>query len=101
MATSEQIAAKGGKYKTASVVGEDNVAREVNLSDAEIEAKVDKEIEHEGWVAANEYKIKRQYPNLGEQLDMLYHDMTAGKGDKDGEWYKAIKAVKDANAKPD
>ena len=31
MATSEQIAAKGGKYKTASVVGEDNVAREVTF----------------------------------------------------------------------
>ena len=101
MATAEQIAAKGNKYKTASVVGEDNVAREINLSDAEIEAKVDKEIAHDAWVADNEYKMKRQYPSLGEQLDMLFHDLTAGKGDKDGEWYKAIKAVKDANAKPD
>ena len=101
MATSEQIAAKGDKYKTASVVGEDNVAREVTLSDAEIETKVDAEIAHDAWIAENEYRIKRQYPNLGEQLDMLFHDMTAGKGDKDGEWYKAIKDVKDANAKPD
>ena len=25
---------------------------------------------------------------------MLYHDMTAGKGDKTGDWYKAIKKVR-------
>ena len=35
-----------------------------------------------------------------EQLDQLYHDMTAGKLDATGEWHKAIKAVKDANPKP-
>ena len=40
------------------------------------------------------------YGSWNEQLDLLYHDMTAGKGDKTGEWYKAIKAVKDANPKP-
>ena len=101
MATSEQIAAKGGKYKTASVVGEDNVAREVNLSEAEIEAKVDAEIANEAWLAANEYKIKRQYTSLGEQLDMLFHDMTAGKGDKTGDWYAAIAKVKSDYPKPD
>tara|TARA_R100000773_G_C4217050_1_gene115587 strand:+ start:462 stop:782 length:321 start_codon:yes stop_codon:yes gene_type:complete len=50
----------------------------------------------------NGYARARQesYPALGEQLDLLYHDMTAGKGDKTGEWYKAVKAVKDANPKP-
>ena len=52
---------------------------------------------------ANAYVGKRldAYPQLAEQLDMLFHDMTAGKGDKDGDWYKAIKAVKDANPKPE
>ena len=34
-----------------------------------------------------------------EQLDQLYHDMTAGKLDATGEWHKAVKAVKDANPK--
>ena len=50
----------------------------------------------------NGYARARQeaYPALAEQLDMLYHDMTAGKGDKTGEWWKAIKAVKDDNPKP-
>ena len=50
----------------------------------------------------NGYSRARQgsYPALGEQLDMLYHDMTAGKGDKTGEWYKAVKKVKTDNPKP-
>jgi hypothetical protein len=47
------------------------------------------------------YKLNRasEYKELKEQLDLLYHDMTADKGDKTGEWYKHIKAVKDANPK--
>jgi hypothetical protein len=50
----------------------------------------------------NEYQRTRAdaYPELKEQLDLLYHDMAADKGDKTGEWFKAVKAVKDANAKP-
>ena len=40
------------------------------------------------------------YEEVKEQLDQLYHDMTAGKLDATGEWHKAIKAVKDANPKP-
>ena len=48
------------------------------------------------------YKRTRElaYPQIKEQLDLLYHDMTADKGDKTGEWYKAVKAVKDATPKP-
>tara|TARA_R110002074_G_scaffold338234_1_gene508845 strand:- start:227 stop:646 length:420 start_codon:yes stop_codon:yes gene_type:complete len=50
----------------------------------------------------NQYDQKRlgAYASYGEQLDQLYHDMTAGKLDATGEWHKAIKAVKDANPKP-
>ena len=48
---------------------------------------------------ANQYQRDRQYPQLGEQLDMLFHDMTAGKGDKTGEWYKAVAKVKTDNPK--
>ena len=40
------------------------------------------------------------YPEIKEQLDLLYHDMTAGKGDKTGEWYKAVNKVKTDNPKP-
>ena len=42
---------------------------------------------------------KSSYGDLGDQLDMLYKDMVAGKGDSTGEWFKHIKSVKDANPK--
>ena len=49
----------------------------------------------------NDVLNKRQieYKDFGYQLDLLYHDMTAGKLDNSGEWHKHIKAVKDANSK--
>ena len=49
----------------------------------------------------NSYQRKRvdSYAELGEQLDQLYHDMAADKGDKTGEWFKAVKKVKDDNPK--
>ena len=42
---------------------------------------------------------KNAYGNIESQLDLLYHDMVAGKLDTTGEWAKKIKAVKDANPK--
>ena len=42
---------------------------------------------------------KSEYPELREQLDLLYKDMAADKGDKTGEWFKAVKKVKDDNPK--
>ena len=50
---------------------------------------------------AKQYQRDREYPAMGEQLDMLFHDMTAGKGSKDGEWYKAVAKVKSDNPKPE
>ena len=44
-------------------------------------------------------KRAREYPELREQLDLLYKDMAADKGDKTGEWFKAVKKVKDDNPK--
>ena len=54
-------------------------------------------------IATSAYIVKRldAYPQIAEQLDMLYHDMTAGKGDKTGDWYKAITKVKSDNPKPE
>ena len=47
------------------------------------------------------YKKNRrsEYKSVVDQLDQLYHDMTAGKLDATGEWHKAVKAVKDKYAK--
>ena len=67
-------------------------------SDSAIDAKL---AELEAEYDAKQYQRDRQYPQLGEQLDMLFHDMTVGKGTKDGEWYKAVKKVKDDNPKPE
>jgi len=44
-------------------------------------------------------KRATEYASLKEQLDLLYKDMAADKGDKSGEWFKAIKKVKDDNPK--
>ncbi len=54
------------------------------------------------WVDPEAYKYKRQleYPALAEQLDLLYKDMLADKGDKTGDWFAAVKKVKDDNPKP-
>ena len=39
------------------------------------------------------------YPSVQDQLDMLYKDMLADKGDKTGDWFAAVKKVKDDNPK--
>ena len=45
------------------------------------------------------YKRRDEYGSLQSQLDKLWHDIDDGKLDKNGTWYKAVKAVKDANPK--
>ena len=56
--------------------------------------------------AAVKYKTDRTtdgsttYDTIGNQLDMLYADMLAGKLDTTGTLATHIKAVKDANPKP-
>ena len=63
---------------------------------AEIDAKR-KELQDD--YDSKQYQRDRMYPQLGEQLDLLFHDMTSGKGDKSGEWYKTIAKVKSDNPK--
>ena len=63
---------------------------------ADIEAKV---VEMQTAYDALQFQRDRTYPDLGEQLDLLFHDMTAGKGSKTGEWYKAVAKVKADNPK--
>jgi hypothetical protein len=68
------------------------------ISKSDIEAKM---AELKTAYDNNKYQRDRaiSYKELKEQLDLLYHDMVADKGDKTGEWFKHIKAVKDANPK--
>ena len=44
--------------------------------------------------------IDGSYPSIPDQLDMLFHDITDGKLDETGSWYKAVKATKDKYVKP-
>ena len=68
------------------------------ISKADIEAK---QAELEVTTAhiyprANDFQYKLP---IAEQLDKLFHDIDNGTVDKTGEFYTAIKAIKDANPK--
>ena len=68
------------------------------ISKSDIETKL---AELQSAFDAKEYQRDRAaaFKQIKEQLDLLYKDMLADKGDKTGEWFKHIKAVKDANPK--
>jgi hypothetical protein len=51
------------------------------------------------WVDPEAYKYQRQYPSIGDQLDMLWHAIDNGTLNKTSDFYTAIKAVKDAHPK--
>ena len=72
------------------------------FTDAEYDQAIEDRAQYKLDEQDNGYIRARQgaYASIGDQLDLLYHDMTAGKGDKTGEWYKAVKKVKDDNPKP-
>tara|TARA_R100000234_G_C4918834_1_gene143226 strand:- start:190 stop:495 length:306 start_codon:yes stop_codon:yes gene_type:complete len=44
-------------------------------------------------------KRRKEYGEIGDQLDLLYKDLVAGKLDETGEWAKLIKQVKENNPK--
>ena len=76
---------------------------QINVSQSEVDsARVTLDAE----ALAVKYKTDRTtdgstiYASFGDQLDMLYADMLAGKLDTTGTWATHIKAVKDANPKP-
>ena len=68
------------------------------ISKADIQAK---QAELKTAYDAKQYQRDRAvaYAEVKEQLDLLYHDMAADKGNKTGEWFKAVKKVKDDNPK--
>lgn len=44
---------------------------------------------------------KTEYPDIGEQLDMLWHAIDTGTLDKTSDFYTVLKSVKDTNPKPE
>ena len=85
----------GGFQKYTGIIPSSRYGNKKMVSD---EVVVDET--KEAAALAVQYKIDRKYPLLEEQLDMLYHDMLADKGDKTGNWFAAIKAVKEVTPKP-
>ena len=109
MATIEELTAAAqteiDAKKTAN--GGDGMWAQVNnerreFTDAEYDQAVTDKANSDFDLQENGYKTARQeeYPAIAEQLDMLFHDMTADKGDKTGDWYEAIEKVKEDNPKP-
>ena len=67
----------------------DDARTELNTEAAKVKYKTDR--------TTNGSKT---YDTIGNQLDMIYADLVAGKLDTTGTWATHIKAVKDANPKP-
>ena len=70
--------------------------KEINDKIAELQAEYD----------AKKYQRDRAeaYPDLAEQFDLLWHAIDGGKFNvksKETDFYKKLKAVKDANPKPE
>ena len=80
---------------TAGAFDKDGKAVSINESDVATKANE--------LATANAYVGKRlaAYPQLAEQLDMLFRDIAANKVTTHGELYKALAKVKSDNAKPD
>tara|TARA_B100000242_G_scaffold43785_1_gene26087 strand:- start:66 stop:386 length:321 start_codon:yes stop_codon:yes gene_type:complete len=80
---------KDGKSVTLEQSKIDAARTELNTEAAKVKYKTDRTTD--GSIV---------YASFGDQLDMLYADMLAGKLDTTGTWATHIKAVKDANPKP-
>ena len=73
---------------------------QLELIEKEEEAFVEEVLGHV--VPLRNYAQVRNYPNIGEQLDVLWHDINNGiLGDsaKESQWYKSIKDIKDRHPK--
>ena len=80
---------KDGKSVTLEQSKIDAARTELNTEAAKVKYKTDRTTDG-----------STVYASFGDQLDMLYVDMLAGKLDTTGTWATHIKAVKDANPKP-
>ena len=90
--------ANGGDGMWAQVNNERREFTDGEYDQAVIDkANSDFDLQEYGYITARQ----AEYPSIGDQLDMLFHDMTADKGDKTGDWYEAIEKVKEDNPKPE
>ena len=104
----DDFAARKKAYPDAVAIYSDKGAfkadgTQINIVQSEIDAA---RVTLDAEAAAVKYKSDRTtdgstiYASFGDQLDMLYKDIVAGKLDTTGTWATHIKSVKDANPKP-
>lgn len=71
----------------------------IEIVEKEEEAFVEGVIGHV--VPLKDYKVVRKYPNITDQLDMLWHEVnTTGTLSDNGTWFNTIKEIKDNHPKP-
>ena len=103
MATKEELQAQADAEIEAAKPMYKQVNNErLEFTDADYDqAKID--LGNSKWEAQQfGYITARQeaFESIGNQLDQLFWDIHNNKLDKTGEWYKAIKKIKDDNPKP-
>lgn len=87
-----------------NILGENNIEiLDSSITREQVEAKA---LELQALESQTRYQRDRlqEYPQLGEQLDMLWHDInngTLGDAAKNSNWYRSIKAIKDSHPKPE
>ena len=96
-----------GKWKIVGEAKIENIEWEIEPenkpTDEEIQTEV---VKQEKLIKDTQYQRDRAeaYPELKEQLDLLWHAIDGGKFNvksKETDFYKKLKAVKDANPKPE
>lgn len=71
----------------------------IKIIEREEEAFVEEIVGHV--VPRNHYAVVRSYPDMKEQLDMIWHEVNNnGSVSTEGEWFKSIKSVKEQHPKP-
>ena len=99
--TAIQVLRPGSKYdlnNSTFLRWEDELGREPPTW-GEICREVEREMviyNHYSW----ERDRQKHYPEIKDQLDMLYHDIKSGKINN-GEWIKSIELIKDKYPKPE
>jgi hypothetical protein len=88
-------------YSNATYINENSQAFDAqgNLIELNMTAVNTEVARLEAEFQSKEYQRLRQYPPLGDQLDMLWHAIDNGTLNKTSDFYTAIKAVKDAHPK--
>lgn len=88
----------GAKFRMVGLEYED-IQWDDNTQTKPTKQQVVAEMERLNGVESYQQPRRNNYPSIGDQLDMLWHAIDAGTLNKTSDFYKTIKAVKDAYPK--